>query len=247
MSLAVISHKYNLPSFEKWSLDIIYRHCHARNPYFDNCSASQTERLLDVSFHGDHTELRGLIEECWIYHFEARHQGFLIGHALDVAEKYGLREFLGSLYYHEVSRSLGYIAPLPDSTAVSFAPDDLGPNHVLRLLTGFHSLSLYWQRTVSDAPPLEMNIACNAGAHHHFCLPTWRAFWYSVTTQHPFSPLFALENLAYIEARCNNTVFHRPITCASMASQAVQNVIVKLRRTLSDHFLGPHPYKGKPL
>ncbi|KAF8651916.1 hypothetical protein AX16_004561 [Volvariella volvacea WC 439] len=153
ISLARICKKYDFPTLEKWSLDILSMHLNTQSPckFADSCSASDLACILEHSVAGEAKQLEEFITKKWLERI--REKELDVVYALDIAERLDLRKFQGSLYYLQFTL---LSSPLLDSrpgSAVSSVQNELSilsltPDQQKRLTNGVWQLTLFWLKLV---------------------------------------------------------------------------------------------------
>ncbi|KAJ7274066.1 hypothetical protein C8J57DRAFT_251018 [Mycena rebaudengoi] len=155
VSVAKMSHKYTLPSFESWALDIIWIHCQPGMDYLDSCSQDMLEVIFEAAFAGGHSDLRRLVERKWLSRLKSGE--LKLRHALDFGEQHERRWFLGEAYYQQV-QDMKSIAPTPSATA-DYSHLNLTPAQLHRLVFGYCSLSMFWSTIGQHDVPRQSNCA----------------------------------------------------------------------------------------
>lgn len=249
MSVAIPANKYGFSSLEEWCLAILEQHLEESHEHFDACTAAQLEKYLLVAIRGDRSGMRDWIADYWITGIrQGDDENFPPRRALEFGEKYGLREFQGSIYEIELYR-FRELETLPGSTAVTFAPEDLSPLQVHRLLVGFHSLTTYWHRLMAAPPPFPRPDGCDADNHEQECVSHWNAAWASLRKPANYldilgGPINQLESLeSTYEHLCQLSRSMR-WGCRGYGCNLIRAVRAELLRTLPDHFLGPQQNEG---
>jgi hypothetical protein len=95
---------------------------------------------------GGRRDLCSLVEQKWLPRLK---QGgdLQLRHALDFGDAHDMQTFLGEAYYQQ-ARDMKPFAPAPaiGSEVVDFSPLNLTPSQLQRLLSGYCSLSLFWEK-----------------------------------------------------------------------------------------------------
>jgi hypothetical protein len=156
VTVATMSHKYSLSSFETWALSIVWIHCQSERDYLIDCPQNMLDGIYEAGAAGGRQDLCSLIEEKWLARLK---RGELqLRHALDFGEAHDMRAFLADAYYQQ-ARDMKSFAPKlgSGSAVVDFSQLNLTDSQIRRLLSGYCSLSLFWESfkntTLSPACP----------------------------------------------------------------------------------------------
>ncbi|KAJ7506711.1 hypothetical protein B0H11DRAFT_1972394 [Mycena galericulata] len=164
VNVARMCHKYTLPGFETWALDMIHIQCRTVSQYTKNCSPFMLCSLMELAALCDHGAILSLVENNWMDRIRA---GLRHNDALAAGEKHGRRRFLADVYYH-LNKEMHLSALSPVS---GFSHLNLTPQQLLRLLSGHALLSNFWlhlyKRELPNPPPP------NTCYNHHYCLSDW--------------------------------------------------------------------------
>ncbi|KAJ7812771.1 hypothetical protein B0H13DRAFT_2470244, partial [Mycena leptocephala] len=146
LAVANMSHKYSVASFETWALRIIWIHCQSSRDYLNDCGQNMLDGIYGAAAAGGRRDLCSLVEQKWLPRLK---QGgdLQLRHALDFGDAHDMRTFLGEAYYQQ-ARDMKPFAPAPaiGSEVVDFSPLNLTPSQLHRLLSGYCSLSLFWEK-----------------------------------------------------------------------------------------------------
>ncbi|KAJ7506715.1 hypothetical protein B0H11DRAFT_1676799, partial [Mycena galericulata] len=144
LAVARMCHKYTLSSFEKWALNMVWIHCQPGMDYLDTCSQDMLCEIFEAAEKGGRQDLCGLVEQRWLRRLKS---GKLpLRHALDFGEMHHRRAFLGDAYYQQ-ALDLKSLASIKDgSAAADFSQSNLTHEQLHRLLSGYCSLALAWER-----------------------------------------------------------------------------------------------------
>jgi hypothetical protein len=160
LAVANMSHKYSVASFETWALSIIWIHCQSARDYLNDCGQNMLDGIYGAAAAGGRRDLCSLVEQKWLPRLK---QGgdLQLRHALDFGDAHDMRTFLGEAYYQQ-ARDMKPFAPAPaiGSEVVDFSPLNLTPSQLHRLLSGYCSLSLFWEKFSST-----VLTSCAAGNH----------------------------------------------------------------------------------
>ncbi|KAJ7696682.1 hypothetical protein B0H17DRAFT_1130709 [Mycena rosella] len=164
---AKMCHKYTLPVFEGWALDMIRNQCQPGSlDYLKTCPSDILHTLMGLALLCNHGRLLSLVETNWI--FRARSGELPCNSALAAGEKYNRRQFLADVYYH-LNKQL-YASNL--SSGQAFSDLNLTDQQLLRLLSGHALLSNFWYHLRRDPLPHYPAIGCMS---HHICILVWTA------------------------------------------------------------------------
>ncbi|KAJ7696666.1 hypothetical protein B0H17DRAFT_1197780 [Mycena rosella] len=222
VSVAKMSHKYNLPSFETWALRIVWLHCQPNKElkdYLDDCPQNMVIRIFDVADAGNFPNLSSIVEKQWLARLKTGE--LLLRIALDFGEARGRRTFLGDVYYQQAMDMVSFVPSMDTSQVADFSHLNLTHAQTYNLLRGYCSLSLFWERLEKHIIPLR-NI-CGGGLKHTQSL---------VYLLPPERRLDIRKGLRDMEAR-NNLKGYRGHSCACGTAY-----IQELLSSIPDHFLG---------
>ncbi|KAJ7133539.1 hypothetical protein C8R44DRAFT_849591 [Mycena epipterygia] len=144
VSVANMSHKYSLPAFESWALDIIWIHCQQGMDYLDGCPQESLYRIFEAAQTGGRQDLCYLVEERWLPRLKTGE--LQLRHALDFGEKHDRQAFLGDAYYQQALDLKSFVPIVGTSEVTDFSQSNLTHTQTHRLLAGHCSLSLFWER-----------------------------------------------------------------------------------------------------
>ncbi|KAJ6585498.1 hypothetical protein B0H19DRAFT_1059716 [Mycena capillaripes] len=145
VAVANMSHKYSLSSFEAWALSIVWIHCQPKRDYLDGCPENMLHGTYEAAAAGGRQDLCTRVEQKWLVRLK---RGELeLRHALDFGEAHNMRAFLADAYYQQ-ARDMKPLAPklIIGSEVADFSRLNLTNSQVQRLLSGYCSLSLFWER-----------------------------------------------------------------------------------------------------
>ncbi|KAI0712029.1 hypothetical protein C8Q76DRAFT_622383 [Earliella scabrosa] len=103
LTIAEMTNKYHFASIETWAVDALYNvisglHGRPQKEYeLGHCSSAWMKRLLEVALLCGHTPLRNYVAERWVERIVARDLRPV--HALELADRSGLRKLQGHAYY----------------------------------------------------------------------------------------------------------------------------------------------------
>ncbi|KAJ7490542.1 hypothetical protein FB451DRAFT_621530 [Mycena latifolia] len=130
-------HKYSLPAFETWGLEMIRKQCGPELDYLINCSPPMLYTLMALALQSSDSQLLSIVEEKWMARIRL---GLPCNTALTAGERHGRRQFLAEVYQY-LNKEL-YVTVL--SPANAFSHLHLTDTHLLRLLSGYTLLSNFW-------------------------------------------------------------------------------------------------------
>jgi hypothetical protein len=249
VSLYLIAHKYHFESHESFARHLIGRHCvispngtpHSSptQTYFTKCAESRFQTVLRIATLTEPAPAQKesfayALQRMWIYRL--KHTRESIAYALEVGESLGLRNFVGELYYLELTR----MKPVPvDNTGAYALPDndDLAPHQKLVLYQGNWSLRYYWSKLREEAPKTGMG--CTQLTH--YCQHVWKRSWERCRLREilakSFDPWKELLNVA----KEISTVAEQEELVADCAVTSINNLITDLKNNIAVHFFGPLP------
>ncbi|KAF8204625.1 hypothetical protein BJ912DRAFT_2907 [Pholiota molesta] len=255
VSLFLISHKYHFEAHETFARDLLAKHCstfiarHPFNPrfliprqrhYFNRCPESRLEAILRIVILTEQTfELPpSLIQKIWKNRLKEANAS--ISYALGVGEALGLREFVGELYYIELTRMKPM--PLEGSPAYVYPViSALEPHQKLALYQGSLSLRWYWSNTLQMSRSQLEQFKCDddSDGEWHHCLSVWREGWkevdYNGWDSRPFDPL---KEMSKVVSRIMERG-HEEGSWAPCALPLIAHMQECLEENIADHFLGP--------
>ncbi|KAJ7506725.1 hypothetical protein B0H11DRAFT_1972480 [Mycena galericulata] len=165
VNVARMCHKYTMPGFETWALDMIHIQCRAGSDYLSDCPPPMLDSLMELAVLCDHSAMLSLVEESWMNRIRA---GLHHNDALVAGEKHGRRRFLADVYYH-LNKELCLSTLSPVS---GFSHLNLTHQQLLRLLSGHALLTNFWlgfyERDFPDPP----SITCY---NHYYCVSEWQS------------------------------------------------------------------------
>ncbi|KAJ6510421.1 hypothetical protein C8R45DRAFT_388282 [Mycena sanguinolenta] len=249
--VATLSHKYQLGTFQSWSVQSILAQCERRTgssscPYLKICPSHLLPVLLRLSVLLDEVDFRNCIISAWVARLTASSSSLFLCHlptsafpsALLSAEENQLRGFSGQLYYARLT-----ISPRASSQSVLQRTElpfqELEPKHISRILRGSWLLSHAWQNLITSIPELPRATKCQH--HNSKCVPQWRMLWGTGSTKGEApdirSKLNWIKNYLILEDSDPFEVIHA--SCARKAQGVVESLITQLEQALPDYFLGP--------
>ncbi|KAF7364773.1 BTB domain-containing protein [Mycena venus] len=188
LKVAKMSHKYSLPTFESWALDMILIQCKPLAGAPGHLSVCGEDILLDLmtlALLSNHSQLLDLVEENWLSRL--RTGNLPCKCALIAGEKHGRTVFLAEVYYH-LNKELGKTR-LP--TTSPFSHLNLTDTQLLRLLSGSTLLSNFWTHLRRDPLPQKSS---QCYGQHHSCLQVWSGAPWAQDTFDPVAGLKAVQN-----------------------------------------------------
>lgn len=235
LHLATISHKYNFPTLEKWSMDIVVLNCSSGLNYFASCPAGDIETIFKAAIRTNRMDLRDLVEEIWISRLKAE-PWLPVLRALRFGDAHNMRGFLGEVYYIQAMRS--FIAPPCDSfsSAPIPIPSPLGTPHDQRLLAGFYSLAMLWERFCTT------KFVRSTSCSYHYCSFPAPEFWDNAFKSSAVRNCRSTDIIGRIESVQAFQSGHRGkhcSACQSHFSETLSTYQADIRANLADHFLGP--------
>ncbi|KAJ7643667.1 hypothetical protein FB45DRAFT_823393 [Roridomyces roridus] len=151
IAVSKMAHKYVLPSYEKWTLTMVWLHCQPGMDYLDGCSVDMSRRIFEAAVQGGREDLCKLVESRWLVRLN---KGELeLRDALDFGEMHNRRTFLGNAYYQQAVNMRGGFTPTAGCATDFSSQTNLKPEQLHRLLAGFCSLSLAFKDLESVKVP----------------------------------------------------------------------------------------------
>ncbi|KAJ7464734.1 hypothetical protein B0H11DRAFT_1870390 [Mycena galericulata] len=226
VAVARMGHKYTLSSFEKWALNIVWIHCQPGMDYLDTCSQDMLCEIFEAAEKGGRQDLCGLVEQRWLRRLKS---GQLpLRHALDFGEMHHRRAFLGDAYYQQ-ALDLKSLASIKDwSAAADFSQSNLTHEQLHRLLSGYCSLALAWERFRRTPVPSKQTCRSWKQRHPSSLVHVLRFDSDSV------KPLDILKELKAAKEKCASD---NGSGCTCM-EEVLDNFISTFPLFIHDHFLG---------
>ena len=106
LTVVEMTDKYHFASIEAWAADALYNVVSGLHgtpkPQYDlgRCTSAWMKRLLEVAILSGHTALRNVIAEQWVSRIAAGE--FSPTHALEIADRAGIRKLQGYAYYAQL-------------------------------------------------------------------------------------------------------------------------------------------------
>ncbi|KAJ7149467.1 hypothetical protein C8R43DRAFT_887923 [Mycena crocata] len=247
ISTAQFTHKYGLESFERWTKTAITTLCSKdRWKLLKTCAVDLYVTLLRM--HSLHSLLwvKKQIRRYWVSRLRKNETSVTMAHALDIAEELQFRDLQGDLYYLQLQKLREQDAiDIPATQAAPPLPAELSVVHQLRLLTGYRSLDLSWNR-LAKTPLALPALTCTEGtaAHDLHCVAVWDEQWRGAARDQ-FSATKPIEEDFLIRVRSFQTSLSQRLAedpCSSMThtiKHGFSDLIKALESSMADHFLGP--------
>ncbi|KAJ6585486.1 hypothetical protein B0H19DRAFT_1227892 [Mycena capillaripes] len=233
IKVAKMCHKYTLPAFEAWALEMIRIQCLAPLDYLQVCSQEMLDTVMALATLCNNTELLDLVEAAWVSRLPsiaasaAPAQEMVSANvALLAGEKYGRRKFQGEVYYH-LSRKI-HSESSTLSPAHGFSHFQLTDQHLLHLLSGYVLLSSWWNHLRQD--PLERLDSCYG---HYNCTNIWN----QIARELPSSEADMLAHLKSVKDLYNGRWHTFPCVQARLDT----HISTLASASMADYFLGPAP------
>ncbi|KAJ6508261.1 hypothetical protein C8R45DRAFT_966750 [Mycena sanguinolenta] len=158
--VAKMAHKYSLSSFETWALSMIWIHSRSERDYLDHCPQNLLNRVYEAAAAGGRRDLCELVEEKWLARLKRRE--LHLRHALDFGETHDMRAFLALAYYQQAQDMQSFAPKLSTGSEITdFSQLNLTPSQLHRLLSGYCSLSLFWETCIGTS----LKTCTNKGYH----------------------------------------------------------------------------------
>ena len=111
----------------------------------------------------------------------------------------------------------------------------------MRLLMGYHRLTLVWERLRATPPTFEHAAACSATWHQHGCTQCWLDFWKEKTKSDTVLSLGLADVLGRLRAIAKEFVRWGSATymhqdCRATVRKAIQEKILMVEESLPDYF-----------
>ncbi|KAF7348197.1 BTB domain-containing protein [Mycena sanguinolenta] len=148
--VAKMAHKYSLSSFETWALSMIRIHSQSERDYLDHCPQNLLDGVYEAAAAGGCQDLCELVEEKWLARL--KHRELHLRHALDFGETHDMRPFLVSAYYQQAQDMQSFAPRLSTGSEITdFSCLNLTHSQLHRLLSGYCSLSLFWETCIGTS------------------------------------------------------------------------------------------------
>ncbi|KAF8215057.1 hypothetical protein K438DRAFT_1955053 [Mycena galopus ATCC 62051] len=196
--VANMGHKYSSSSFEAWALSIVWIHCQSERDYLNGCPQNMLDGVYEAAAAGGRDDLCRLVEQKWLPRLK---RGELrLRHALDFGETHDMRTFLVDAYYQQAQDMKACAPKLNTGSEVAdFSRLNLTPGQLHRLLSGYCSLSLFWETCITGSWP-KVGRCAQSPVNHKSTMDDIIA--------DPKSPLDILARLKAAQVRADNTDYH---------------------------------------
>lgn len=259
LTIAEMTNKYHFASIETWAVDALYNvisglHGPPQPQYeLGHCSSAWMKRVLEVALLCGHAPLRNYVAERWVERIVARDLRPV--HALDIADRSGLRRLQGYAYYVQLleigddfdpgvsedgkqySRSrLGTTATAlaaagPGGEATAGTPAVLTHVQKQRLLSGHWSLTRLWEQLRLSPPAFQRPDGCTY--HQHGCLATWTTVWMEVGKSETTLKYPGVDVLGRLKAMEGQLFMHADLSCA-LTPQCKRSALLALKATMKE-------------
>lgn len=249
LDIAEMANKYHFRSFEKWSMDMISKYClrnrKSSKEHLSTCPPEVIARVLRLTVLCHRQTFQAQVERIWISRLGSSDTASF-SHAIEVADSFGLRDFQGHAYYHQLLAMSSDVTPGAGGIATAFEHPSLNNVQLTRLLSGYWSLTMFWARFAEHGVSIPAASGCDAARHHpNVCVKAWEGRWAEavrsekVLTSPPCDVLGKCRTLQAILG--SDSVSHgwANAQCRRNALQALQETFDELQEALADHFLGP--------
>ncbi|GJE97124.1 hypothetical protein PsYK624_133350 [Phanerochaete sordida] len=173
--------------------------------------------------------------------------------AMTLADELDLRPLRGVAYF-EVMQNAHVVVPQPRRARADEASPErwavldadgrllVTPAQKLRLLTGYHRLTLVWERLRATPLPFEHASACSATWHQHGCTQCWLDFWKEKTRSDAVLQLGLADVLGRLRAISKEFVRWGSATymhqdCRTAVRKVIQEKIRQVEEALPDYFV----------
>lgn len=141
VDVAKMCHKYSLPAFESWALEMIRIQCQSPVHHLARCTQEVLGQIMGLASLCRDNKLLALVEGAWILRLQSRglpHAGESppttgCGAALLAGEKYNRRDLQGTVYY-ELHKEISAGSSALSRTSRRFSHLKLTDQQLLRLL-----------------------------------------------------------------------------------------------------------------
>ena len=260
LTIAEMTNKYHFTSTEGWAVGALNNVIRGRHgppqPQYElsHCSSQWMKRLLEVALLCGHTELRDYVAERWVERIIARDLRPV--HALEIAERSGVRRLEGYAYYIQMLEMDDDFTPGVAEDGKKFqrsqiwrlasdgedvhTPAVLTPAQRQRLLSGHWSLTRLWERLRVNPPKFERSDGCTY--HQHGCLATWAQLWRDVGKSEITIACASADVLERLKRMEEQLIVHQDLSMA-LTPQCKRRALLALKATtkevqdgLADHF-----------
>lgn len=170
MNIAKMCHKYTLPLFETWALQMLVIQCQSPLDHLATCTHQRLDGLMALACLCDDTEILRLVDGAWLSRLDAGQLQW--GDALAAGERYSRRQFQGEVYYRlnkEIHLKASTLSP-----ERGFSHLNLTDKQLVRLLSGHALLSFFWSRVRQDPPALGRPMCRDFNRHRFGCEVAWQ-------------------------------------------------------------------------
>ncbi|KAL1676926.1 hypothetical protein EV122DRAFT_266547 [Schizophyllum commune] len=249
LDIAEMANKYHFKAFEKWSMDMIskysLRNRKTQQDYLStSCPPEVLARILRLTVLCHRQTFQTQVERIWIARLSASDTASFT-HAIDVADSFGLRDFQGHAYYHQLLAMSTDATPDSGGLATRFEHPSLHGVQLTRLLSGHWSLTMFWARFAEQGVVVPAASGCDTARHHpNVCVKAWEGRWAEAVRSEKVLALPPCDVLGKGRALqailASDSVSHgwTNAHCRRNALQALQDTLDQLQETLADHFLG---------
>ncbi|KAF9483564.1 hypothetical protein BDN70DRAFT_873634 [Pholiota conissans] len=244
ISLNLIAQKYHFEAHEKFTRELLCKHCHTfvdspgkfrRDNYLRICPESRLNFLLRIFSMTDPTTSKAsslTLALSNVWHLRLEKQGEPVSLALEVGESLGLRDFVAKLYYLQLSR-MDWM-PLENSIAFAHPATGLSQRQEVILFRGSFSLIFWWSRMRLKIA--QKKFECPS---FHGCQKAWEQSWdFWISPELEFDNFNPIDVMETIEEAVSDSHYAGITLCAINAIQEMQSDLID---SLADHFLGPLP------
>ncbi|KAJ7173269.1 hypothetical protein C8R46DRAFT_1347998 [Mycena filopes] len=242
-----IAHKYALEQSEKWAINAITYIC-VKKKLLKTCAVDVYVALLRLDLLSPMPTVKSYVRKHWADRLRESDPALSLAEALDTAEEVGFRRFLGDLYYLQLSKLDEPAHNTPGTQVAPPLPAALSDTHKLRLMVGYRSLLLSWNRIAAHPIALEGTCALGPALHTGDCLISWRDDWRTFVSQ--LSPPTGANLLKHVQTLHTSLVEHyspdpdQDDACSLVIpalNRHFPELLKTLRLSIADHFLGPEP------
>ncbi|KAJ6499481.1 hypothetical protein DFH09DRAFT_1376034 [Mycena vulgaris] len=167
MKTVKFTHKYRLDSFEKWAVKAIINVC-AKGSWalLQACLPEVYVALLELDLLCLMPPVKAAVRTQWVARIRNDDPAVTPTYALDTADKFHFRALQGDVYYIQLQALVDPLSATANVDAGCTLPDELSDLHKLRILMGFRSVALAWDR---------ISAICPHGPDFH--LNSWEEEW----------------------------------------------------------------------
>ncbi|KAI0059575.1 hypothetical protein BV25DRAFT_1052911 [Artomyces pyxidatus] len=271
MDIARVANKYSFKSLETWALDVIVetvtRKTSSSHPFPNVPSSSPQSSHGQSSSQGTHTTsndqtialvrlaqlcnherlLNTMVESLRKLMTSSLQNAYM---AMTLADELDLRVLRGAAYLEVMQKAMAAVVVYRhEHQAANLHQGQLdnrerlivSPMQHMRLLSGYHRLSLAWEELRLAPPTFEHAPSCGLNWHQGGCVGSWSEFWREKSKSDAVLGLGLADVLGRLRAVLKEfdkwgsaTYMHHD--CRMLARRAINDKLKSIQDTLPDYF-----------